>query len=76
MSERMSFPGPEEENLALRPNVRIAVSVSHPTGGGARDPRVLLNETAHRLDGRPLSDFEQSRTYDTFDGRNQATGPD
>jgi len=51
MSKRMSFPGPEEENLALRPNVRIAVSVSHPTGGGARDPRVLLNETAHRLDG-------------------------
>ncbi len=66
---------PRESNLALRPGVRLTVSVLCPKGGGARDPHVLLNETAHRLDGRPLSEFAQSRTYDTYDGQNQASGP-
>lgn len=68
--------GPGEINLVLRPGVQIAVSGSVPKGGGARDPRVLLNETAHRLDGRPLAEFAQSRTYDTYDGQNQALEPD
>lgn len=65
-----------EENLARRPGVRVSVSVSRSSGGGAADPHVLLNEVAHRLDGRPLAEFDQSNTYDTFDGRNTATGAD
>jgi AraC-like DNA-binding protein len=58
-----------EENLALRPNVRISISNPKPVGGGARHPAVLLNETAHCLDGRPLAEFSQLQTYDTFHGR-------
>ena len=65
-----------DANLALHPGVRIAVSVAHPTGGAARDPRVLLNDVAHRLDGHPLTDFDQRTTYDTYDGQNPARGPD
>jgi len=41
MGENHSFSRMQEENLALRPNVRIAVSVPHPIGGGSRDPEVL-----------------------------------
>jgi AraC-like DNA-binding protein len=66
----------EEENLALKPGVQIRVSVPNSISCCARDPRVLLNEVAHRLDGHPLSDFAQSRTRDTYDGQNRATGPD
>jgi hypothetical protein len=65
-----------EDNLALHPNVQIEVSLCHPTGGAARDPRILLNERAHRLDNRPLSEFAQQHTYDTYDGQNQAAQPD
>ena len=65
-----------EVNLALSPGVQVTVSVTQPTGGGARDPKVLLNDIAHRLDGRPLRDFLGSRCYDTYDGQNQATGLD
>ncbi len=61
-----------EDNLALHPNVHIEVSNPHPTGDGARDPQVLLNERAHRLDNRPLCDFAQQHTYNTYDGQNQA----
>jgi AraC-like DNA-binding protein len=75
--ERRNWPqAVGDENLALRSAAHIAVSVPHPTGGAARDPRVLLNETAHRLDGHPLTDFDQRRTYDTYDGQNRAAGPD
>lgn len=56
--------------------MEIAVAVSRPTGSGARTPRVLLNETAHRLDGWPLDAFAQDATYDTYDGQNDADGPD
>lgn len=66
----------QEENLVLRQHVRITASVPHPTGGGARDPCVLLNETAHCLGGRPLFDFDQSRTYNTYDGQNQTNDRD
>lgn len=59
----------EDENLAMRPGIRISASNLSPVGGGARSPAILLNETAHRLDGRPLSEFQQSRTFDTFHGR-------
>lgn len=59
----------EDENLAMRPGIRISVSNPSPVGGGARNPAILLNETANRLDGRPLSEFNQSRTFDTFHGR-------
>jgi AraC-like DNA-binding protein len=66
-----------EENLALRVMaLGLQVSVSQPTGGGARDPRVLLNDRAHQLDGHPIADFDKRTTYDTYDGQNQASGPD
>jgi hypothetical protein len=61
------------EDLAMRAEVRITASVSHPTGGAARDPHVLLNETAHRLHRHPLEDFDQRHTYD---GQNRSSGPD
>ncbi len=52
------------------------VSQPAPIGGGSRDPRVLLNETAHQLDGRPLSYFDRAQTYDTYDGQNAGSGCD
>ena len=67
---------PDEENLAMRFGIRVSVAVQQGSGGGAADPSVLLNEAAHRLDGRSLAEFDQSNTYDTFDGRNSAAGPD
>jgi len=76
MDRYTDSPCQDEENLALRPNVEITVSVPNSIGCCARDPRVLLNETAHRLNGRPLAEFAQSRTHDTYDGQNQAAGPD
>lgn len=69
-------PRREESNLVLGQDVHSDVSVRHPTGGGARDPGVLLNETAHQLHGRPLADFDQNRTYNTYDGQNPASGLD
>ncbi|HZS91631.1 MAG TPA: AraC family transcriptional regulator [Chloroflexota bacterium] len=60
-----------EENLALQPGVRISVSIPRPSGGGARDPSVLLNDTAHRLDGQALDRFDPRYTYDTYDGQNR-----
>jgi hypothetical protein len=65
-------------NLAVSPRVRVEVSVSNPTGRGARDPNVLLNETACRLDGKVAHEIVQYRpnTYDTYDGQNEANGPD
>ena len=64
------------ENFALRPGVEITASVSQPTGGGARHPRVLLNDSALHLDGRPLEAFHRDNTFDTYDGQNHASGPD
>ena len=65
-------------NLALHPNVLIEVSVSQPTGRGARDPHVLLIHHPKELEGQPLSVFLDYRqyTYDTYDGHNSAKGPD
>jgi AraC-like DNA-binding protein len=60
-----------EVNLASLPDARISASVMNPTGGGARSPSRLLNESALHLDGKPLSDYEQSQTYDTFHGRHE-----
>jgi AraC-like DNA-binding protein len=59
----------QEENLAMQPNVRISASNPNPVGGGARLPAALLNEIANRLDGRPLAEFNQGQTFDTFHGR-------
>jgi AraC-like DNA-binding protein len=67
---------PVEENLALRPGVNVTSSVSHLIGGGARDPNILLNENALRMDGRPLKDYEANHTFDTFSGRNRADEAD
>ena len=64
------------DNLVLHPDTLISAAVSRPTGGGAREPRALLNDHAHRLDGRPLDLFERRYTFDTYDGQNQAHGPD
>jgi AraC-like DNA-binding protein len=68
----------EEENLALRPNTSITASVTQPTGGGAKDPRVLINESIDTMDQQPLTAFVQGSfsTYDTYDGQNQTAGPD
>jgi AraC-like DNA-binding protein len=65
-----------EQNLALIPGVSISVSVNRPSGGGSRDPNVLLNDRIQRLDGQPHAAFDQRLTFDTYDGQNEATGPD
>jgi len=65
-----------DKNLALLPGVRIKASVIDPCGGGARDPKVLLNDSAHRLHGKPLAEFSGTNTFDTFDGWNDSQGPD
>ena len=65
-----------EENLALRPGVRIDAAVMNPRGNGARAINVLLNERVKHLKGRPLEEFERYHTYDTSDGANRASGPD
>ncbi len=66
----------DEVNLARLDGVRIAVSVPNSSGGGAETPAVLLNDTAHLLDGHPLQDFSESRTYDTCAGRHKPDRPD
>lgn len=65
-----------EQNLALLPGVTCAVSHEHPMGGGASDPRVLLNERAHLLDGGNLRQFDRSLTYDTYSGQQRALKDD
>jgi AraC-like DNA-binding protein len=69
-------PAWQEENLAIQPDVRISASNPNPVGGGARHPAALLNETARRLDGRPLAEFNQGQTYDTFHGRAASAAQD
>ena len=76
MTDTNPFPSPLETNLCLQPGVQIAASVTEPTGGSACDPAILLNDHAHQLQGHPLSEFEQHRTYDTYDGQNHAKSPD
>ena len=68
----------QEENLALRPGVRVEVSVDQPTGRAARDPNVLLTDPPAYLDGQSLSAFlhYRDKTYDTYDGHNTANGLD
>jgi hypothetical protein len=70
--------GGDEINLATLNGVRMTVSVPEPTGRGSRDPGVLLREPPFFLDRQPLSTFidYRDRTYDTYDGNNQAAGPD
>lgn len=67
-----------DANLTLRPGVRIEVSVIQPTGRASRDPNVLLTDHPAILDGQSLSAFlrYRAKTYDTYDGHNQANGPD
>jgi AraC-like DNA-binding protein len=59
-------------------DIRVEVSVTHPTGRGARNSDVLLYNPPFYLDGQPLSEFltYRSKTYDTYDGHNQAEGED
>jgi AraC-like DNA-binding protein len=63
-------------NLSLMAGVRILASVDSPSGGGARDPQVLLNDRIQYLDGQPHEAFDQRLTYDTYDGQNLAGGLD
>ncbi|HVO70964.1 MAG TPA: helix-turn-helix domain-containing protein, partial [Aggregatilineaceae bacterium] len=65
-----------EENLVLRPGVTIRVSVMAPSGGGARDPGVLLMGTMHHFEKPSLISAQEYRGYDTYDGQNRASGPD
>jgi hypothetical protein len=60
-----SYPH-DDANLASLPGVTIAASVMNPTGGGARTPEILLNESAHRLDGLSIEAYEQSKTFQQF----------
>lgn len=68
----------QQENLAAKDGVKIQVSVPNPTGRGARDPHVLLNETAYQLNEQPLAYFLQNRlsTYDTYMGMQKEAGVD
>jgi hypothetical protein len=63
MSNRINLGHPGEQNLALQAGVAVSVSMAHPTSAGSRDPQVLLNDTAHMLDGHAIADFDQSRTH-------------
>lgn len=72
MTENFLYHPPAEPNLALRPDVQLKVSVSDPHGHGSRNPRLLLNETAHRLHGRSIVEFDRAFTYDTYDGPNDS----
>jgi AraC-like DNA-binding protein len=74
----VEFASSQSDNLALGPGVYVEVSVTQPTGRGARDPNVLLYNPPAYLDGQPLSAFLRYRdqTYDTYDGHNHASGPD
>jgi AraC-like DNA-binding protein len=65
----------QDENLALRPHVRIGTSTSAPTGGGARDPHVLLTEIAHQSVEQLLLNSDY-KGFDTYDGQNASDGPD
>ncbi|MCS6847786.1 MAG: AraC family transcriptional regulator [Anaerolineae bacterium] len=66
----------KEQNLTSLPGTKISASVMTPVGSGARDPRVLLNETVYHLDGQSLSAYTTTSTYDTYDGQNEAVEPD
>jgi AraC-like DNA-binding protein len=76
MADIVGVPCIEAGNLVSRAGVQVAVSTPLPSGGGASNPHVLLNDSAHRLHGHPLSAFDRTRTYDTFDGWNEASTPD
>ncbi len=64
------------QNLARMPGVTLQVSHKQPIGSGSRDPRVLLNDDNYAQGTKPLDFFQQSRTYDTYDGQNKANEPD
>jgi AraC-like DNA-binding protein len=67
-----------EKNLAHGSGVRVQVSVANPTGRASRDPHVLLRDPPFGMDGQPLVRFldYRSKTYDTYDGHNEANGLD
>jgi AraC-like DNA-binding protein len=64
------------QNLAQMPGVTLQVAHKQPIGSGSRDPRVLLNNDDFAQGVKPLDFFQQSRTYDTYDGQNKANEPD
>jgi AraC-like DNA-binding protein len=66
----------DENNLCLRSGVYVEVAVPNPTGPSSRNPCVLLNNSNHLLDRSTLTDFDQSCTFDTYDGQNLAQGLD
>ena len=64
------------QNKARIPGVVISASKAHPTGNGARDPAVLLNDRTQYLDGQPHAAFDQRLTFDSYDGQNETDEPD
>lgn len=64
------------QNKARMPGVLISASKAHPTGSGARDPSVLLNDRIQYLDGQPHVAFDQRLTFDSYDGQNETEKPD
>ena len=64
------------QNLARMPGVTLQVAHKQPIGSGSRDPHVLLNDDDYTQDVKPPDFFQQSRTYDTYDGQNKANEPD
>jgi AraC-like DNA-binding protein len=69
-------PIPGDENLATPDRAAVSVSTPHVTGHGARDPNVLLRGRVWTSDTCALADLDQSATFDTYDGQNQARGPE
>ncbi len=69
-------PIPGDENLAIPDRAAVSVSTPHVTGHGARDPNVLLRGRVWTSDTCALADLDQSATFDTYDGQNQARGPE
>jgi AraC-like DNA-binding protein len=65
-----------EENLVFRRNVSISASEDFPSGGGASDPHVLLNDRIYHIDSHNLRDYAQELTFDTFHGRDKSKGKD
>ncbi len=66
----MPIPEVSDQNLALLDGVQISTATGKTWGGGDTDPRILLNEAIHNLNGKPLTAFRQNNTYDTYTRKN------
>jgi AraC-like DNA-binding protein len=64
------------DNLVLQAGVSVTASQQAASGPGARDPMVLANDLIYKVERWMLADFDQRRTFDTYDGQNAARSPD